>query len=251
MYPVLAAAVLCGAAITASADVQLTAAPVSAPAGGVVAVPISFTGLDDAPTIVVLQIDFLSADFTPLGGVLDGPGVPAEITFDWNAVGNTLYAIVYSLNSPISASHSLELYVRADTGVAPDTYSFANVGGSATNADGEDLAIDFAGLSIEVTQQSGQHSADITQDWGISLSELLRVIQFYNSPGLHCEAGTEDGYAPGPGSSACDAHDSDYIPTDWDINLSELLRLIQFYNFVGGSYHPDPLGEDGFGAGPF
>jgi hypothetical protein len=28
--------------------------------------------------------------------------------------------------------------------------------------------------------------------------ELTRLIQFFNSRGYHCQAGTEDGYAPGP-----------------------------------------------------
>jgi len=41
------------------------------------------------------------------------------------------------------------------------------------------------------------HSADRDQDHKISLSELLRMIQFYNLDGLHCAPGTEDGYAPG------------------------------------------------------
>ena len=37
------------------------------------------------------------------------------------------------------------------------------------------------------------------QDWVISLSELLRIIQFYNSLGYHfCPtSGTEDGFCPG------------------------------------------------------
>ncbi len=42
------------------------------------------------------------------------------------------------------------------------------------------------------------HQADQDGDWGIELSpEMTRLIQFYNSDGYHCEAGTEDGYAPG------------------------------------------------------
>lgn len=43
------------------------------------------------------------------------------------------------------------------------------------------------------------HSADQDQNGVITLSELLRVNQFYNSLSLHCQAGTEDGFAPGPG----------------------------------------------------
>ena len=81
----------------------------------------------------------------------------------------------------------------------------------------------------------------------INLSELLRVIQFYNIGALHCDQTTEDGYAPGTGATNCAGHSSDYSPQDWVISLSELLRLIQIYNF--GSYHACPGGEDGFCLG--
>jgi len=78
------------------------------------------------------------------------------------------------------------------------------------------------------------------------------VIQFYNSGGFHCEEGTEDGYAPGPGDQTCAPHSSDYAPSgpDWRIVLTELLRIIQFYN--SGGYHPcpDEGTEDGFCPGP-
>ena len=88
------------------------------------------------------------------------------------------------------------------------------------------------------------HSADIDGNGHISLSELLRVIQFFNSTGYHCDAGTEDGYSPGAEDQACAQHTSDYRPADWLINLSELLRLIQLYNM--GPLIPCLEGEDGF-----
>ncbi len=96
---------------------------------------------------------------------------------------------------------------------------------------------------------SGAHTADQDGNNLISLSELLRVIQFFNSNGYHCEAGTEDGFAPGTGPQTCAAHDSDYTPQDWQIGLSELLRLIQFFN--SGGYHacPEESTEDGFCPG--
>ena len=78
----------------------------------------------------------------------------------------------------------------------------------------------------------------------ISLLELLRVIQFYNSLALHCEVGTEDGYAPGVGETGCVPHQSDYNPQDWVVSLGELLRLIQFYNSLG--YVACVGSEDGF-----
>jgi hypothetical protein len=85
------------------------------------------------------------------------------------------------------------------------------------------------------------------------LSELLRVIQFYNSLGLHCAdlpGDTEDGYVPGPGANqGCAPYDTDYNPQDWVISLSELLRMIQFYNSLGYSYCPGMGTEDGFCPG--
>lgn len=95
------------------------------------------------------------------------------------------------------------------------------------------------------------HSADQNQDNRISLSELLRVIQFFNAGGYHCatEPGsTEDGYIPGSGANHnCCPHDTDYNPQNWMINLSELLRLIQFYNSgcYGYAGYP-PETEDGY-----
>lgn len=90
------------------------------------------------------------------------------------------------------------------------------------------------------------HTADQNGDFRIGLAELLRVIQFYSTKSHHCELGTEDGYAPGPGGQWCPPHDLDYAPADWRIDLSELLRVVQFYN-AGGCYPcPDSGTEDGF-----
>ncbi len=91
------------------------------------------------------------------------------------------------------------------------------------------------------------HSADQNGDHQINLSELLRVIQFFNSGGYHCQTGTEDGFAPGAGDQTCAPHDNDYNTQDWLINLSELLRLIQFFN--SGGYHACEGSEDGFCPG--
>lgn len=88
------------------------------------------------------------------------------------------------------------------------------------------------------------HSADMDANSTISLSEVLRGIQFYNLDSLHCEDGTEDGYAPGDGAQDCTPHSSDYNPQDWSIDLSELLRLIQFFNAEG--YIAAQGTEDGF-----
>ena len=93
------------------------------------------------------------------------------------------------------------------------------------------------------------HAADCNGDRNIDISELLRVIQFFNSFGYSCDPAGEDGYAPGSGGDhACAPHDSDYDAQDWDISLSELLRLIQFYNSPG--YFRAEGGEDSFAPDP-
>ena len=96
---------------------------------------------------------------------------------------------------------------------------------------------------------SPYHTTDRDQDNVISIDELLRVSQFYNSLRLHCEAGTEDNLAVGAGDTNCTPHEADYAPQDWFISLDELLRIIQFYNSLG-YYRCGGDTEDGFCAGP-
>ena len=102
----------------------------------------------------------------------------------------------------------------------------------------------FGGIPTAHAQVT--HSADTNGDFEINLSELLRVVQLFNSGEFHCQPGTEDGYAPGPGDRTCDFHDSDFRDHNWRIDLSELLRLIQLYN--ADYYEVDGSGEseDGF-----
>ena len=89
------------------------------------------------------------------------------------------------------------------------------------------------------------HSADSNGDFVVSLSELLRVIQFYNARGYRCDPASEDGYSvdTGGGDQSCPPHASDYLDGNRRVNLSELLRLIQLYN-VGGYEACDTGGED-------
>jgi len=109
---------------------------------------------------------------------------------------------------------------------------------------------DFAGLYIDDIRIYGQrHDADQNGNGEISLSELLRVVQFFNAGGLHCAAdpgNSEDGFMAGrnEASEGCAHHASDYTPPDWQISLSEVLRLVQFFN--SGGLEPCATGEDGY-----
>ncbi len=112
------------------------------------------------------------------------------------------------------------------------------------------LALCLAGLGGGISAQ-GQafHSSDSTPpDYRLSISEVMRGIQFYNSGGFHCDLLGEDGYAPRAGELGCAPHDADYAPRDWSLSLEEVLRLVQFFNSSG--YHLQCGTEDGFAPGP-
>ncbi len=107
--------------------------------------------------------------------------------------------------------------------------------------------------------RSSRHSADRDGDRTIDLSELLRVIELYNTRAgtertgvYHRNVETEDGYAPGTSEATNPAgfHSAD-IDRDGALSLSELLRVIELYNTRSGTtrtgaYHIDAATEDGF-----
>jgi hypothetical protein len=116
------------------------------------------------------------------------------------------------------------------------------------------------------------HGADTDQNYQISLLELTRVIELYNTfngtqrtggyvvpPGV-VALGTEDGFAADPSRlstatvtlSVYHSADSD---RDGKINLLELTRVIELYNYRTGitrtgAYHVQTGTEDGFEPGP-
>lgn len=141
------------------------------------------------------------------------------IDFQGSTTGD--FASVAFLNAPEGFEGAVEL----EDGVL----RLRVVSGGTVDPDGE---VEGEG------QASTIHSADTDGNERISLSELIRVIQFYNALGLHCvtnEGESEDGYLPRTDESAesCLPHSSDFDPQDWVISLSELLQLIQLYNANG------------------
>ncbi len=143
-------------------------------------------------------------------------------------------------------------FTCAEIGANTVVLTVTDTSGNADVCEAVVTVADVLGVCVEGEGALPEyHTADQNADYRISLSELLRGIQFYNSGGLHCEEGTEDGYAPGPpGDTDCPPHASDYNPQDWRISLSELLRLIQFYNSGGYYWCPDEGTEDGCCPGP-
>jgi uncharacterized delta-60 repeat protein len=111
-----------------------------------------------------------------------------------------------------------------------------------------------------------RHTADTDFDGRISLTELTRVIELFNSRNASARTGcyrndplTEDGFAadsgraPGPVTLAR-YHSAD-SNRDGAIDVFELTRVIQLYNVRQGAtrtgYYRNQLGtEDGFAPGP-
>lgn len=180
--------------------------------------------------LIQLTMNHNVANALVIGLFEGGPGVVGPVLIDY---GGGVFGVVQS------RTITLETASKIITG-----YAYLAVT-TAEYPDGDIRAHLFPALTIGPVVE---HAADQNGDNKIGLSELLRVIQFYNSGAYHCQAGTEDGYAPGFGDQSCPPHSSDYAPQNWVISLSELLRLIQFFN--SGAYHPCESGEDGFCAGP-
>ncbi len=116
--------------------------------------------------------------------------------------------------------------------------------------------------------QVSVHSADTSGDFRISLLELTRVIELYNTRNGTTRTGayliattvTEDGFAPDPvralGTTVSlpryHAGDTDH---DGRLSLIELTRIIELYNYRNGTtrtgeYHVQGGTEDGFSPGP-
>ena len=102
------------------------------------------------------------------------------------------------------------------------------------------------------------HTADANNDARISLGELLKVIQIYNTRNGSQRTGAYDAsYNPAPGVAPvppAKPHSAD-IDRDGAISLMELMRLVDLCMYAPpagrtGEYHADSQGVDGFAPGP-
>ena len=76
---------------------------------------------------------------------------------------------------------------------------FYNLGGLSCAADPSDTEDGYLPGVGEDTSCAAHSSDYAPLNWQINLNELLRLIQFYNTPGYHScpDDGTEDGFCPG------------------------------------------------------
>lgn len=155
--------------------------------------------------------------------------------------GNLVYRFTASLPLPVDLASGWVSVVRAEG--EPGLFRWF----SSASGDGVSLTNDviLRDRAFCLAPAPPGQSADPNNDRVISLSEVLRVVQFYNAEYYGCLFGTEDGYGVEESADYCGYHSGDYNPADWQFNLSELLRLIQFYNYGGYELCPGQS-EDGF-----
>ena len=134
-------------------------------------------------------------------------------------------------------------------------------GGTIKDANGNNASLTFTAAALsDVVVEAAFHSADSDQNWRLSLLELTRVIELYNTRdgttrtgAYHTDVTTEDGFAAGTG--AITSHHSADTNQDGKLSLLELTRVIELYNTREettrtGEYHRTELEtEDGFAPG--
>ena len=180
--------------------------------------------------------------------VLKRPMVGAEdlLEWSWSALGEFPLEFSFTLDVPTT-----------QRGVAEIT---SLVGVTVGGAEVQLLANPDP---LEITP--ALHSADMDGDQQLSLSELLRVIELYNTRFGSSRTGryrlaesSADGFQPdgrdlSVGSVVTRFHSADYSQ-DGRLSLSELLRVIELYNTRSGSrrtgaYVLKPDSVDGFAPG--
>ncbi len=119
---------------------------------------------------------------------------------------------------------------------------------------------------LVLTAMTSRYSADVDGDQRISLSELLRVIELYNTRSgttrtgrYRWQDGTADGFntdprAEGESDAGLELYHTADFNEDARLSLSELLRVIELYNFREGTtrtgrYRPRSGTIDGFAPG--
>jgi len=115
-------------------------------------------------------------------------------------IQNPKFGTVISISDENSFTDDFifDLYDEDDLNTL-ETFSFDE---GLNTVEGYAFVVDSDIIEADTYDEDGNlctpHDSDYKpQDWRITLSELLRVIQLYNSPGYHPDPDTEDGFAPG------------------------------------------------------
>jgi hypothetical protein len=179
---------------------------------------------------------------------------------------------------PVGATDLLE-WAWTTTPASPVTFTYTLNVPAGTNGDQEIVALASLGLGsgsasvlvkpdpLVIGPATSRHTADTNGDGKLSLLELTRVIELYNTRNGTARTGCykidatgEDGFAPEPTrTSSATVTLASYHSADSDrngkISLLELTRVIELYNYRSGTtrtgqYHVQAGTEDGFAPGP-
>lgn len=221
--------------------------------------PPDFPG-GDWPLFVGVSVRNLAGDSATARGVYTYQAVAPEVTYlesyvpawsydEWvtievgNIVEDSITILVdnafYKTYKPNLSGGANGSYFIIFNNRPPGTASITLI-----NGDGGVLTLENA-ITFYGQPATRFHQVDLNHNYRIEMTELLRVIQFYNAGGLHCDDTGEDGYVPDwwP-NQTCVPYDADNDPQDWVINLNELLEIIQYFNRFG--YRPCPDAPDTF-----
>ena len=183
------------------------------------------------------------------GSVKPGVGATDLLEWAWSTLPASPATFTYTLNVPTSAAGDQQITALA----------IFRAGGAAAQITAKPDPL--------VVSQITMHSADTDRNYRISLQELTRVIELYNTrngttrTGCYIvQVGTEDGYALEPTRASSVVvtltryHSAD-SNRDGKLDLFELTRVIELYNHRSGTvrtgaYHAQAGTEDGFAPGP-
>lgn len=174
-------------------------------------------------------------------------GATALLEWSWSAIPASPLIFTYTLEGSLSGNLEPEIATLLTIGTGENAIQYL--------AQPDPLVLRF------------RHSADTDQDNKISLGELLRVIELYNTRFGTSRTGryrdqsdSPDGFAtdpalPGDTPAAHSRYHTADIDRDGKISLGELLRVIELYNTRSGTsrtgrYRIQPDSEDGFAPMP-
>ncbi|GAB5561229.1 MAG: hypothetical protein SynsKO_28760 [Synoicihabitans sp.] len=179
-----------------------------------------------------------------------------------NDTGTISWAFISVPASPVSFTYTLNV-----PGEQTGSVSLAGIFRlRSPDVEGE-VPVTVTPNPLIISEVQPFHTADTNGDNRLSLGELLRVIQLYNTRNgttrtghYKLEEGTEDGFGPDPSLTSGESgnlsrfHAAD-TNQDGKLSLGELLRVIQLYNYREGTtrtgeYRVSPGTEDGFAPGP-
>jgi hypothetical protein len=184
------------------------------------------------------------------GDVKPSVGTTELLEWAWTTIPGSPATFTYTLNVPASTTGEKQLTALVLFRQAGSLVQFL--------ATPDPLA---------VPEAPPFHSADTDGNSRLSLLELTRVIELYNTRNgttrtgaYKVEAGSEDGFNPEPTrASSAVVTLPKYHSADSDRNgklsLLELTRVIELYNFRSGTtrtgqYHVQAGTEDGYAPGP-